>query len=148
MKNNENEMKFRDEMYYEWAAQPAERSVTLKEAYDYGFKTGSGIRPKTHSETPVKKEWVLVECVQSYRMRYMVEVPEGKSEWALDTVTLEKAKEFSQFSLGEQIVSHRVIAEADAVKLCIEDNPYISSWNDDLIKQNMFTYVDDEGTFS
>jgi hypothetical protein len=81
-------------------------------------------------------------------MRYMVEVPEGKSEWALDTVTLEKAKEFSQFSLGEQIVSHRVIAEADAVKLCIEDNPYISSWNDDLIKQNMFTYVDDEGTFS
>jgi hypothetical protein len=108
------EMSYRDEVYYDWIAQPIKQSVTLKEAYDYGFKTGSGMLPKTYTETPVKKEWVLVECVQSYRMRYMVEVPEGKSEWALDTVSMHQAKEFSHQDIGETIVSHRVISEADA----------------------------------
>ena len=41
-------------------------------------------------------EWVLVECVSTFRMRYMVEVPKDKSEYALDTVTMNEAKEFSQ----------------------------------------------------
>jgi hypothetical protein len=137
--SEKSEMSYRDEMYYEWAAQPIKQSVTLKEAYDYGFKTGSGMLPKTYTETPVKKEWVLVECVQSYRMRYMVEVPEGKSEWALDTVSMHQAKEFSQQDIGENIVSHRVISEADALKLCDEDNEYVRTWGDALKFQNFFT---------
>ena len=43
------------------------------------------------------------------------EGPKGKKEWALDTVTMNEAEEFSQEHLGEQIVSHRVIDEADLV---------------------------------
>ncbi len=45
-----------------------------------------------------EKQWVLVECVSQFRQRYMVEVPVGtdqygkdKSEWALDTVTMNEA---------------------------------------------------------
>ena len=56
-------------------------------------------------------QWVLVECVSTFRQRYMVEVPVGtddlgkdKTLWALDTVTMEEAKEFSQEHIGEQIV--------------------------------------------
>jgi hypothetical protein len=44
----------------------------------------------------MKTEFVLVECVSTFRMRYVVEVPEGKSEYALDTVVMNEANEFSQ----------------------------------------------------
>ena len=74
-------------------------------------------------------ELVLVECIQQYRMRYVVEVPIGKSEWALDTVTMEEAVEFSQLNLGETIVSHRVVSNDEVVQLCDEDNDYCSSWD-------------------
>ena len=74
-------------------------------------------------------ELVLVECIQQYRMRYVVEVPIGKSEWALDTVTMEEAVEFSQLSLGETIVSHRVVSNDEVVQLCDEDNDYCSLWD-------------------
>lgn len=74
-------------------------------------------------------ELVLVECIQQYRMRYVVEVPVGKSDWALDTVTMEEAVEFSQLNLGETIVSHRVVSKDDVLKLCDIDNDYCSSWD-------------------
>ena len=92
---------------------------------------------------PVKQnsdmEWVQVDCVSSYRMRYMVEVPKGKAEWALDTVTMNEAKEFSQQYLGEQIFSYRVISQEEALKLCDVDNDYCSSWDDELKIKNFFT---------
>ena len=31
-----------------------------------------------------KSEWVLVDTVSSFRVRYMVEVPKGKAEYALE----------------------------------------------------------------
>ena len=68
---------------------------------------------------------VLVECVNQFRMRYLVEVPKGKQEWALDTVTMNEAKEFSQEHLGETIVSSRVISEENALELCKQDNAYM-----------------------
>ena len=74
---------------------------------------------------------VLVECIHQYRMRYVVEVPFGHADWALDTVTMEEAKEFSQLSLGETIVSHRVVSRDEVLKLCDEDNDYCSSWTDE-----------------
>ena len=74
-------------------------------------------------------ELVLVECIQQYRMRYVVEVPVGKSDWALDTVTMEEAVEFSQLNLGETIVSHRVVSKDDVLKLCDIDNDYCKSWD-------------------
>ena len=73
-------------------------------------------------------ELVLVECVSTFRMRYMVEVPKGKAEWALDTVTMNEADEFSQEHLGEQIMSHRVLSEDEAITLCDVDNHYCSTW--------------------
>jgi hypothetical protein len=77
-------------------------------------------------------EWVLVECTATYRMRYMVEVPKDKAEWALDTVTMSEAKEFSQEYLGEQIISHRVISQEEALELC-DKYSFLTFMGDDHI---------------
>ena len=89
---------------------------------------------------------VLVETVGMFRHRYMVEVPTGTDEqgndrslWALDTVTCNEAKEFSQESLGETIVSHRVVSRKEAMTLCDIDNAYASSWNDDMKAKAFYT---------
>lgn len=104
------------------------------------------------SWTMRKKEtqWVLVEAISTFRERYMVEVPVGtdrygkdKSEWALDTVTLSEAKEFSQEHLGETIVSHRIVTEEEALALCDKDNDYAKVWNDELKKKTFFTTMDE-----
>lgn len=86
-----------------------------------------------------EKEWILVETVSQFRQRYMVEVPKGKADWALDTVTMNEAKEFSQEHLGETIVSHRVISQADALALCDLDNEYGEEWTEKQKIQAFFT---------
>ena len=86
-----------------------------------------------------EKEWVLVECVSQFRQRYMCQVPKGKAEWALDTVTMNEAKEFSQEHLGETIVSHRVIPFTEALELCNVDNEYCNKWNDEKKIEVFFT---------
>lgn len=87
-------------------------------------------------------EFVLVECVSTFRMRYMVEVPKGKADWALDTVVMKEAEEFSQEHLGEQIVSHRVVSKEDALALCDVDNAYTKTWNDEKKMEVFFTPID------
>lgn len=84
-------------------------------------------------------ELVLVECISTFRQRYLVEVPKGKPEYALDTVTMEEAKEFSQQHLGETIVSHRVVNQEEALKMCNEENDYCSSWTDEHKMDVFFT---------
>ena len=84
-------------------------------------------------------EWVLVEAISQFRERYMVEVPKGKAAWALDTVTLNQAQEFSQEHLGEVIVSHRVVSFDEAMKLCDKDNHYCSAWSDEKKVDAFFT---------
>lgn len=91
------------------------------------------------SLTKRNTEWVMVECVSTFRHRYMVEVPVGKAEWALDTVSMDEAVEFSQLHLGEQIVSHRVVPLVEAIRQCRVDNSYVSSWSDDKIVEVFFT---------
>ena len=93
-----------------------------------------------------EKQWVLVECVSQFRQRYMVEVPVGTDEqgkdktlWALDTVTMEEAKEFSQEHIGEQIVSHRVVTKKEALELCDQDNDYTKSWDKETKMKTFFT---------
>jgi hypothetical protein len=99
-------------------------------------KDGSySITKKASEET----EWVLVECVSTFRQRYMVEVPKGNSEWALDTVTMEEAKEFSQEHIGEQIISHRTVSKKEALELCDKDNNYGSEWDKETKMKNFFT---------
>ena len=116
-----------------------------------GWKEGDVLEwndNKDGSFTMTKKEtqWVIVEAVSTFRMRYMVEVPVGvddygkdKSLWALDTVTMQEAKEFSQEHLGEQIVSHRVVTKEEALALCDVDNDYGSSWDEKTKIKNFFT---------
>ena len=101
-----------------------------------GWETGDTIEwidNKDGSWTLKKRETqlVLVECVSQFRQRYVVEVPTGKAEWALDTVVMNEAQEFSQEHLGETIVSHRVITRDEALNLCNKDNAYCSSWTDE-----------------
>jgi hypothetical protein len=120
-----------------------------------GWQTGDTLEWEDNGDgswTMRKKEtqWVLVETISTFRERYMVEVPVGtdrygkdKSEWALDTVTLSEAKEFSQEHLGETIVSHRVVTEEEALALCDKDNDYAKVWNDELKKKTFFTTMDE-----
>ena len=112
---------------------------------ELGWKIGDTIdwtdnKDGSWSMTKKKEtEFVLVEAVSTFRMRYMVEVPVGKADWALDTVTMNEAEEFSQEHLGEQIVSHRVISKEDALALCDADNDYTKTWNDEK-KMEVFFY--------
>lgn len=87
-----------------------------------------------------KTEWVLVDTVSMFRMRYMVEVPIGKKEYALDSVTLNEAKEFSQEHIGETIVSHRVVSKKEALDICDQDNSYCASWSNSQKESNFFTH--------
>ena len=87
---------------------------------------------------------VLVECIQQYRMRYVVEVPFGKLDWADDTVVMDEAKEFSQLSLGETLISSRVVSRDQVLKLCDEDNDYCHSWTDEEKLDAFVTYDNDD----
>ena len=120
-----------------------------------GWKTGDSIdwidnKDGSWTMKKIETQWVLVETVSMFRERYMVEVPVGvdrygkdKAEWALDTVTMGEAKEFSQEHLGQTIVSHHVVTEEEALALCDKDNDYVKKCNNDLKKENFFTSVGD-----
>lgn len=89
--------------------------------------------------------WVLVECIGQYRTRYLVQTPSNHPEWALDTVTMDEAREFSQKWLGETIVSHRVVSRKEALAQCRADNDYAAGFTDRQLELNFFTPVDPEG---
>ena len=107
-----------------------------------GWKEGDRIQwiDRKDGSFEMKKidtQFVLVETVSMFRERYVVEVPTGiddfgkdKALWALDTVTMEEATEFSQKHLGETITSHRVLSHDELIKLCDEDNDYAKDWEE------------------
>ena len=101
-------------------------------------KDGSWTMRKKEVET----ELVLVEAIQMYRMRYVVEVPKGKTEWAGDTVCMHEAEEFSQKDLGETITSMRTVTQEEVLKLCDEDNDYVKSWDDEFKLKKFVTYME------
>lgn len=104
---------------------------------EMGWKEGDVLDWKDNKDgsfslTKVREtEIVLVETISMFRMRYAVRVPKGKSEWALDTVTCDEAKELSQEHLTETIVSHRVITEKEYLDIYDDDNAYLREWDDD-----------------
>ena len=116
-----------------------------------GWQTGDTIdwidnKDGSWTMKKIETQWVLVETVSMFRERYMVEVPVGvdrynrdKADWALDTVTLEEAKEFSQEHLGETITSHRVVTKEEALALCDKDNDYCLSWTEEMKMKSFFT---------
>lgn len=102
--------------------------------------------PRRQKKTETETQLVLVECVSTYRIRYMVEVPKGidtlgndKALWALDTVTMGEAREFSQEHIGEQIISHRVVSRNEALAMCDQENEYGHTWDDELKASAFFT---------
>jgi hypothetical protein len=118
------------------------KELDWKEGDNLNWKDNNdGSFTLTKKTEEIETEWVLVETISQFRLRYVVEVPKGKSEYALDTVTMDEAKEFSQKHLGETIVSSRVISEKDALDLFDEDNDYLKDWNDDKKMESGFTEV-------
>lgn len=98
-----------------------------------GWKTGDTIvwtkrDDGSFSLARKETELVLVETISTFRIRHVVEVPRGCAEWALDTVTMDEAEEFSQQFLTNTIVSHRVITEDEALVEFDRDNDYLSGW--------------------
>lgn len=90
---------------------------------------------------------VLVEAQQGYLMRYVLQTPKDHPEWALDTVTCEEAVEFSQKSIGETILSHRVISEEEFNTLFDNDNSYLRSWNS-TDRKKLVTVINSDGTLT
>jgi len=83
---------------------------------------------------PVKTEteFVMIDAICTYRMRYVVEVPVGKRHEAIVKVEDGLAEEFSQLCLGEKIISNRIVSKEELLELCDEDNPYACNWGEDL----------------
>lgn len=111
-----------------------------------GLKIGDELDWKDNKDgsfTLVKKNinnvWVMVETVSMFRQRYVVQAPADHPEYALDDVTMETAKEFSQEWIGEQIISHRVVSQEEALAQCDKDNNYASSWSDEHKVSTFFT---------
>lgn len=93
--------------------------------------TDNGDGSWTMSKKP-KTKIVMVETVSSFRMRYAVEIPtDAPNDWALDTVTMNEAKELSQVHIGENIVNHREISQMEFLHTFHADNDYLKSWTDD-----------------
>jgi hypothetical protein len=85
----------------------------------------------------MSEEYVVVTTVQTFRHRYVMPMSELQKmnedyqvdpKWALDAVTMEEVKEFSQLHLGEQILDSVVVNEDEIVDLFDRDNDYASGW--------------------
>lgn len=88
-----------------------------------------------------KTIWVKVTSFVSYKMEYMVEVPEGHPEYALDTVTRQEAVEYHQEFLDENVSTFTIPYKLeDAIRECKggDKNTYCSSWSDEQIIKAFF----------
>jgi hypothetical protein len=88
----------------------------------------------TISKAEPETELVLVDTVQQYRVRYIVKVPKGKHDWALDAVTCEEVTEFSQSYLGETIVTAWNMTQDELIGVGKTDN----DWSPALVAE----YID------
>ena len=86
-------------------------------------------------------EYVVVTCVSSFRQRYVIPVDELQKlnpddpvdpSWALDCVTCEEVKEFSQRHVGEQIIDAQVVKEAEILQFFDADNDYLAGWDEEF----------------
>ena len=86
-------------------------------------------------------EYVVVTCISSFRQRYVIPVDELQKlnpddpvdpSWALDEVTMENVKEFSQRHVGEQIIDAQVVKEKEILQFFDADNDYLQSWDEEF----------------
>ena len=87
----------------------------------------------------MSKDYVVVTCISSYRMRYVMHKDDLQKlntekqvngiEWAKDTVTCEECDEFSQEHMGEYIVDTAIIDEQEMLELFDKENHYLKDWS-------------------
>lgn len=96
---------------------------------------GGFIIGKVKSET----ELVMVETVSVFRHTYVVEVPKGKKEWALDSVVMEDVREISQEHIAENIASHRIVSRQEALEHAQVSSPWFTEkMLDNLVKIKLY----------
>lgn len=83
------------------------------------------------------KQYAVVTVVSQFRHRYVIPMDELQAlnpdapvdpKWALDSVTCQDVKEFSQKYLGEVIIDHAIFDETEILEVFNEDNDYLSGW--------------------
>jgi len=84
------------------------------------------------------KDYVIVTAISSYRMRYVMHrddlqnknpnQPVNATEWAHDTVIMERCEEFSQEHMGEYIIDTMEMSEENVLELYDKENDYLSEW--------------------
>lgn len=90
------------------------------------------------------ERYVIVTCISQFRQRYCVPMSELQKlnteiplddkkarEWAMDSVTCEDVKEFSQQWLGETILDTMVLDKERVLQLFDRDNDYLKSWTEE-----------------
>ena len=138
-----------DENRERWTPEDIDKEIEYLETLQGTWTQVDRRNDNTHKEdTRPETEFVLVETIVTYRMRYVVEVEKGNTGDTGNTtqdhiaeglVIRGEAKEFSQLALGETVVSTRIIEKKDIIALCDEDNDYASTWSDD---QKMGNFVE------
>lgn len=115
-----------------------------------GWKIGDTItwtdnKDGTFTLMKKKTKYVLVDAIQTFRMRYVVELNESDpSEYAADTVVMNEATEFSQKFLDEQILDFRDISHDEMIALCDRDNDYAKSWDESQKVKVFVTSLEDQ----
>ena len=86
----------------------------------------------------MSKDYVVVTTISQFRHRYVMrkddlqklnpDVEIKPIEWACDTVTEEKVKEFSQYWLGETVIDTDAVTEDEMLELFDQENDYLRDW--------------------
>ena len=89
----------------------------------------------------MSKDYVVVTCISSHRMRYVMHrddlqklnpsVPVDAIDRANDTVNMNECEEFSQEYMGEYIIDTVEMNEEDMLELFDKDNDYLREWTKD-----------------
>jgi len=84
------------------------------------------------------KEYVMVTCIQQFKIKYAVSVDRLKDEngtwdadWAKDLVTCNDLDELSQKDIGETIVDCEVVTEEKLLEVFDKENDYLAGWEKD-----------------
>ena len=92
----------------------------------------------------VKTEWVMVETLLTYRLRYAIEVPKGSSSsFAISKIQNGDVIEFDQKPLEEIVLNIKETTKQDAIKeFRTTCSPCFNKWTDDQIAKNHLTEFD------
>ena len=87
-----------------------------------------------------KKEYVMVETLLTYRLRYVIEKESDNNIKAINAIMRGDAMEFDQKPLDEIVLSVNPITKKDAIKEFRKSNPSFAQWSDKMIAKNHITF--------